>query len=112
MAAWVIGAMSPMQKLGTPHATLHKAFINRGLNAERPVVILSENSLEHALLALGCMVAGVPFVPTSPPYSLISQDYDKLKHVLRTVTPGLGVCQRCYVMQKPLQQQFPATWKL
>jgi feruloyl-CoA synthase len=68
---------------------LAQALINRGLNAERPVVILSENSLEHALLALGCMVAGVPFVPTSPPYSLISQDYDKLKHVLRTVTPGM-----------------------
>jgi feruloyl-CoA synthase len=66
-----------------------QGLINRGLNAERPVVILSENSLEHALLALGCMVAGVPYVPTSPPYSLISQDYDKLKHVLRTVTPGL-----------------------
>ena len=66
-----------------------QGLINRGLNAERPVVILSENSLEHALLALGCMVAGVPFVPTSPPYSLISQDYDKLKHVLRTVTPGM-----------------------
>jgi len=40
-------------------------------------------------LALGCMVAGVPYVPTSPPYSLVSQDYDKLKHVLRTVTPGM-----------------------
>ncbi|MFN4899114.1 MAG: feruloyl-CoA synthase [Burkholderiales bacterium] len=66
-----------------------QGLINRGLNAERPVVILSENSLEHALLALGCIVAGVPFVPTSPPYSLISQDYDKLKHVLRTVTPGM-----------------------
>jgi feruloyl-CoA synthase len=66
-----------------------QGLLNRGLNAERPVVILSENSLEHALLALGCLVAGVPFVPTSPPYSLISQDYDKLKHVLRTVTPGL-----------------------
>jgi feruloyl-CoA synthase len=66
-----------------------QALINRGLNAEQPVVILSENSLEHALLALGCMVAGVPFVPKSPPYSLISQDYDKLKHVLRTVTPGM-----------------------
>ena len=66
-----------------------QGLINRGLNTERPVVILSENSLEHALLALGCMVAGVPFVPTSPPYSLISQDFDKLKHVLRTVTPGL-----------------------
>ena len=66
-----------------------QGLIDRGLSAERPVVILSENSLEHALLALGCMVAGVPFVPTSPPYSLVSVDYDKLKHVLRTVTPGL-----------------------
>ena len=69
--------------------SIAQALIDRGLSAERPVVILSENSLEHALLALGCMVAGVPYVPTSPPYSLISQDFDKLKHVLRTVTPGL-----------------------
>ena len=66
-----------------------QGLINRGLNAERPIVILSENSLEHALLALGAMVAGVPYVPASPPYSLVSVDYDKLKHVLRTVTPGL-----------------------
>ncbi len=66
-----------------------QGLIDRGLNAERPVAILSENSLEHALLALGCMVAGVPFVPTSPAYSLISTDYDKLRHVLRTTTPGL-----------------------
>lgn len=66
-----------------------QSLINRGLSVERPVVILSENSIEHALLALGCMLAGVPFVPTSPPYSLISQDYDKLKYVLRTVTPGM-----------------------
>ncbi|WP_137895954.1 feruloyl-CoA synthase [Ramlibacter sp. 2FC] len=66
-----------------------QGLIDRGLSAERPVVILSENDLEHALLALGCLVAGVPFVPTSPAYSLVSQDYDKLRHVLHTVTPGL-----------------------
>ena len=66
-----------------------QSLINRGLSAERPVVILSENSLEHALLALGCMLAGVPFVPTSPPYSLVSQDFEKLRHVLATVLPGL-----------------------
>ncbi|GAB3189445.1 feruloyl-CoA synthase [Hydrogenophaga aquatica] len=66
-----------------------QGLINRGLNADRPVAILSENSLEHALLALGCMVAGVPYVPTSPAYSLISTDYDKLKHVVRTTTPGM-----------------------
>lgn len=69
--------------------SMAQALIDRGLSAERPVVILSENDLEHALLALGCLVAGVPFVPTSPAYSLVSQDYDKLRHVLKTVTPGL-----------------------
>jgi feruloyl-CoA synthase len=66
-----------------------QALIDRGLSAERPVAILSENSLEHGLLALGCMLAGVPSVPTSPPYSLISTDYAKLKHVIQTTTPGL-----------------------
>ncbi len=66
-----------------------QGLIDRGLSAERPVVILSENDLEHALLALGCLVAGVPFVPTSPPYSLVSTDFSKLRHVLDTVTPGL-----------------------
>ena len=69
--------------------SIAQALIDRGLNADRPVVILSENDLEHAALALGCLVAGVPYVPVSPPYSLVSQDFDKLKHVMRTVTPGL-----------------------
>ena len=70
-----------------------QSLIDRGLNAERPVAILSENSLEHAQLAVACLIAGVPFVPVSPPYSLVSQDYDKLKHVLKTVTPGLVFAQ-------------------
>ena len=72
-----------------PARNIAQGLINRGLSAERPVAILSENSIEHALLSLGCLIAGVPFVPVSPPYSLVSQDYDKLKHVLKTVTPGL-----------------------
>jgi feruloyl-CoA synthase len=66
-----------------------QGLINRGLSADRPVVILSENDLEHALMALGCMVAGVPYCPASPAYSTISQDYDKLRHILSTLTPGL-----------------------
>ncbi len=66
-----------------------QGLLDRGLSAERPVLILSENDLEHALLALGCLYAGVPYCPTSPPYSLVSQDYDKLKHVVKTLTPGL-----------------------
>jgi feruloyl-CoA synthase len=66
-----------------------QSLIDKGLSAERPVLILTENDLEHAQLALGCLIAGVPFVPTSPAYSLISQDFDKLRHVIKTVTPGL-----------------------
>ena len=66
-----------------------QALLNRGLSADEPVAILSENSLEHALLAIGCMTVGVPYCSVSPAYSLLSQDYAKLRHVLDTLTPGL-----------------------
>jgi feruloyl-CoA synthase len=66
-----------------------QALIDRKLSADRPVAILSENGLEHALLALGCLYAGVPHCSVSPAYSTVSQDYDKLRHVIQTLTPGL-----------------------
>jgi feruloyl-CoA synthase len=66
-----------------------QALLDRGLTPERPVAILSENSLEHAQMALGCIYAGIPYCPVSPAYSTISQDFDKLRHVLQTLTPGL-----------------------
>ena len=66
-----------------------QALLERGLNADRPLAILSENSLEHAMLALGAMTAGIAFCAVSPAYALVSQDYDKLRHVCKTITPGL-----------------------
>ncbi|MDB5948051.1 MAG: long-chain-fatty-acid--CoA ligase-like protein [Ramlibacter sp.] len=69
--------------------SIAQALLDRGLSPERPVVVLSENDLEHALIGLGCMLAGVPYSPASPAYSTVSQDYDKLRHVLQTLTPGL-----------------------
>jgi feruloyl-CoA synthase len=66
-----------------------QALVDRGLSAERPVAILSDNDLEHLTLAFGAMWAGVPHVPVSPAYSLLSQDHAKLRHILGTVTPGL-----------------------
>ncbi len=68
---------------------LGQALVDRSLNAQRPVAILSENSLEHAMMALACLYAGVPYCPVSTAYSLISKDFAKLKHVLTTLTPGL-----------------------
>lgn len=69
--------------------SIAQALISRGLNAERPVLILSENDSDHALLSLGCMLAGVPFSPASPAYSTISSDFSRLRHVVNTLTPGL-----------------------
>jgi feruloyl-CoA synthase len=64
-------------------------LLDQGLSVEKPLAILSENSLEHALLALGAMTVGIPFCSVSTAYSLMSQDYGKLRHVLDTITPGL-----------------------
>jgi feruloyl-CoA synthase len=69
--------------------SIGQALVNRQLNEQRPVAILSENGLEHAMMALGCLYAGVPYCPVSPAYSLVSKDFEKLKHVLNTLTPGL-----------------------
>ncbi len=64
-------------------------ILDRGLSAERPIVVLSGNSVEHGLIALGAMMAGVPFAPVSPAYSLVSKDHEKLKHIFSLLTPGL-----------------------
>jgi feruloyl-CoA synthase len=69
--------------------SIGQALLDRGLGPERPLAILSENSIDHAMLALGCLYVGVPYCPVSPPYSLVSQDFEKLRHVLTTLTPGL-----------------------
>ena len=54
-----------------------QSLIGRGLSPERPIAILSGNGLEHALLGLGAMYAGVPYASVSPAYSLIANDFDK-----------------------------------
>jgi feruloyl-CoA synthase len=66
-----------------------QALLDLGLSAERPLAILSGNDIEHLTLALGALWAGVPYVPVSTAYSLVSQDHAKLRHILGAVTPGL-----------------------
>jgi feruloyl-CoA synthase len=64
-------------------------LIARGLSPERPVMILSGNSIDHVLLAFGALYAGIPFCPVSPAYSLVSRDYGKLSYLIKLLTPGL-----------------------
>jgi feruloyl-CoA synthase len=66
-----------------------QALLDRGLSADRPVAILSDNSIDHALLSLGAMHAGIPVAPVSPAYSLMSKDFGKLKSIFELVKPGL-----------------------
>ena len=64
-------------------------LLGRDLSAERPLVVLSGNDLEHALLHLGAMYVGVPYAPVSPAYSLLSTDFAKLRFIRELLTPGL-----------------------
>jgi feruloyl-CoA synthase len=64
------------------------AFLERGLSAERPVMVLSGNSIDHALLMLAAYTAGIPIAPISVAYSLQSRDHAKLKHVAALLQPG------------------------
>ena len=68
---------------------LAQTLIDLGLSAERPVMALSGNTVEHATLTLACYTAGIPIAPISVAYSLQSQDYAKLKYINELLTPGL-----------------------
>jgi feruloyl-CoA synthase len=65
------------------------ALAERNLGPRRPIVILSGNAIDHQLLSLAAMVAGIPFAPISVAYSLISQDLGKLRHILKLLDPGM-----------------------
>ncbi|MBX3455670.1 AMP-binding protein [Ferrovibrio sp.] len=65
------------------------SLLARGLDRNRPVLLLSGNSIDHALLTLGAYLAGVPAAPVSVAYSLMSQDHAKLKHIVSLVRPGM-----------------------
>jgi feruloyl-CoA synthase len=69
--------------------SIGEALLRRDLSTERPIVILSGNDIEHALLGLAANFVGVPYAPISPAYSLVSTDLAKLRHIFDLLTPGL-----------------------
>ncbi|HSI59538.1 MAG TPA: feruloyl-CoA synthase, partial [Ideonella sp.] len=68
---------------------LAAALLAHGLGPERPLMILSGNDLEHALLGLAAMHVGIPYVPLSPAYSLLATDHERVKHAVGLLTPGM-----------------------
>src|ERR1700716_965733 len=80
----------------------------RDLSPERPIVILSGNSIDHALVAFGALYAGIPFCPASPAYSLISKDYGKLAYLIKLLTPGLVFADDATKFADALRANVPA----
>ena len=64
-------------------------LLERGATASRPLAILSENSIEHALAMLGAMHVGVPSASISPAYSLMSRDFARLRSIVRSLEPSV-----------------------
>ena len=68
---------------------LGAGLLSRGLGQDRPVLILSENALDHAMLALAGQYAGVPTAALSTAFSLVSDSFDKLRDAVALLRPGL-----------------------
>lgn len=77
-------------------------ILDQNFQPGETIVILSENSIEHALLALAAMHVGIPYSPISQAYSLVSEDFGKLKHCLALMTPKLIFAQSGKVYEKAL----------
>jgi feruloyl-CoA synthase len=66
-----------------------QSLIDRGLGPDTPLMVLSGNSIAHAVMMLGAMKARLPVAPVSVAYSLMSGDHSKLRHVFETARPKM-----------------------
>ncbi len=85
-----------------------QALLSYGLSADKPLALLSGNDIEHLQVALGAMYAGIPYCPVSPAYSLLSQDFAKLRHVCDLLQPGLVFVSDAAAYQRAIDAVLPA----
>ena len=79
-----------------------QALLDRGFGPDKPVMILSSNSIEFALLTMAAMQARAPLAPVSPAYSVMSQDHAKLRYVFDLMKPGLVFVQNGEIYARAL----------
>ncbi len=79
-----------------------QALLDRGFGPDKPVMILSSNSIEFALLSMAAMQARAPLAPVSPAYSVMSQDHAKLRYVFDLIKPGLVFVQNGEIYARAL----------
>src|ERR1700730_3095001 len=86
---------------------LGQALLDAKLSPHRPLVILSGNDMQHALLALAALYVGLPYAPVSPAYSLVATDFGKLQHILNLLTPGMVFAADGKAFERAIEQVVP-----
>jgi feruloyl-CoA synthase len=84
------------------------ALLQRELSAQRPLMILSGNSIEHALLTLAAMHVGIPAAPVSPAYSLLDPQTARVRHAVTLLTPGLVYVEDAVAFEQAVAQAVPS----
>ncbi len=87
---------------------LAQALLDRGLSADRPLAILSGNSVEHGLLGLAAMYAGVTYAPIAPAYSLQAREYGTLGYVVERLQPHMVFAADGAAFERALRSVLPA----
>ncbi len=83
------------------------ALLQMGLSVERPLLILSRNSVAHAVMALGAQHVGIPSAAIAPAYALASTDYGKLRDIAGQLTPGAIFAEDAAPFAPALEAVFP-----
>ena len=87
--------------------SLAQAIIDRRLSPARPIVILSGNSIDHALLGLASMYAGVLYAPIAPAYSLQAREFTTLRQIFARMEPGLVFAAEGAAFERALTDALP-----
>ena len=84
-----------------------QGLLRRQLSPERPILVLSGNAIDHALLGLAAMTVGIPYAPVSPAYSLMSTDFAKLRSIVALLTPGLVYADNGAAFERAIAAAIP-----
>ena len=82
-------------------------LLNHRLSEKRPLLILSGNDINHALVALACLYSKIPYSSISPAYSLFEDDLDRLGKIKEILSPGFVFADDGKIFQKAIRKLVP-----
>ncbi len=84
-------------------------LLEHDLSAERPLIILSENSLEHAVIALAAQHVGIPSAAIAPAYTQLDKEFTKLRDIVGQITPGAIFARDAELYRPAITAAFDAS---